>query len=235
MVVAIHQPNFLPWLGYFYKMARADRFVFLDSVPFTKGGYTNRVKIKTATGPQWLTVPVVTHGKLGQPILEVVCSDTIEWRKKIPLTLRTNYQGCPFFQPHADRLVTILEGSGERLAEINIGLLGYLAQELGIATPVVRSSEMAARGTATDLLIAICKELGADRYLSGSGGADYQEEAAFAAAGLRLEYANYPHPTYVQAFGEFAAGLSIVDLLFNCGPESRRILGVPGRRRECAG
>lgn len=226
MIVAIHQPNFLPWLGYFYKMARCDTFVWLDSVPYAKGSYTNRVKIKTAAGPQWWTVPVETHGKLGQPILEVRTSDTVDWRKKSIMTLRTNYQGCPHFQPHADRIFEILGGTDDRLAELNIRLIEYVAQQLGIRTPLRRSSQMAARGAATDLLIALSKEVGADTYLSGSGGANYQDAAAFQAAGLQLTYANYQHPVYPQAFGDFVPGLSIVDLLFNAGADSARILGV---------
>jgi len=226
VIVAIHQPNFLPWLGYFYKMARCDTFVWLDSVPYAKGSYTNRVKIKTAAGPQWWTVPVETHGKLGQPILEVRTSDTVDWRKKSIMTLRTNYQGCPHFQPHADRIFEILGGTDDRLAELNIRLIEYVAQQLGIRTPLRRSSQMAARGAATDLLIALSKEVGADTYLSGSGGANYQDAAAFQAAGLQLTYANYQHPVYPQAFGDFVPGLSIVDLLFNAGADSARILGV---------
>ena len=226
MIVAIHQPNFLPWLGYFYKMARADRFVFLDSVPFAKGSYTNRVKIKTASGPQWWTIPVVTHGKLGQPIVKVQCSHKEDWRKKAVMTLKTNYQKCRHFQPYADRILQVLASGGDGLADLNIGLIGYVCEQLGIRTPTVRSSGMAAQGAATDLLIVLCRELGADTYLSGSGGANYQDEAAFQAAGIRLIYANYLHPTYPQAFGDFEKGLSIVDLLFSCGPDSAKVLGI---------
>jgi hypothetical protein len=226
MILAIHQPNFLPWLGYFAKMARADRFVFLDSVPFAKGSYTNRVKIKAAAGPQWLTVPVQTRGKLGQPIVEVLASDTVEWRKKVAQAFRTNYAQCPHFQPHADCIFDILAAAGDSLADLNIRLIEYVARVLGIATPTVRSSALGAEGKATDLLIALCRQIGADTYLSGSGGANYQDEAAFAAAGIKLIYINYQHPTYPQAFGDFMPGLSIVDLLFNVGPEGRRILGV---------
>ncbi len=103
-------------------------------------------------------------------------------------------------------------------------LIEHLAGQLGLTTPMVRASRLAARGKAGDLLIGICRELGADTYLSGSGGANYQEEAEFAAAGLKLIYTDYRHPTYAQQFGEFVKGLSIVDLLFNCGPQSGPIL-----------
>lgn len=224
MIVAIHQPNFLPWLGFFYKMVRADMFVLLDSVAFAKGSYTNRIKIKSAAGPAWLTVPVLTSGKLGQPIRETQCTPTVDWRAKLVRTLETNYGGCPFFGAYGPDVCQIISSSGDSLAELNITLVRHMAAKLDIHTPVVRSSELRAEGKATELLIAICKELGAETYLSGSGGANYQDEQSFAAAGLKLIYANYRHPTYRQAFGEFAGGLSIVDLVFNCGGNSPEIL-----------
>ena len=226
MIIAIHQPNFLPWFGYFHKMAQADRFVLLDSVAFTKGGYTNRVKVKAAGGAQWLTVPVLTKGKLGQIVAEVACSDGVDWRKKVRAALETNYRGCPHFQPAAGKIFGVLGSSRENLAEMNIRLIECVAGELGITTPMIRSSRIPASGQATQLLIAICQELGADTYLSGRGGLKYQEDEAFRAARIDLRVDSFEHPRYPQAFGEFTAGLSIVDLLFNCGPGSARVLGV---------
>jgi hypothetical protein len=226
VIVAIHQPNFLPWLGFFNKMARCDTFVLLDSVSFCKGSYTNRVKIKTAAGSPWLTVPVVTHHKMGQLILEVRTSDTVDWRKKSITAIETHYHKCSSFARHADRIFEIVRESDDRLAELNLRLIEYVAQQLEIRTPVMRSSQMAARGAATDLLIALCKEVGADTYLSGEGGKGYLDEHAFGLAGLHLTYADFVHPTYPQLFGDFVPGLSIMDLLFNVGPDSRRILGA---------
>jgi len=231
MIVGIHQPNFLPWLGYFYKMVRSDRFVLLDTVAFAKGSYTNRVKIKGATGAAWLTVPVLTSGKLGQPIRETMCSPTVDWRAKIVRTLETNYRGCPHYAAYGPDICRIISACGDNLAELNIALIQHLAGLLDIHTPMVRSSELQAQGKAAELLIAICKELGADTYLSGSGGANYQDEQDFAAAGLKLIYTNYQHPTYAQPFGDFVGGLSVVDLLFNCGSDSAAIL----RSRHQAG
>jgi hypothetical protein len=224
MIVAIHQPNFLPWLGYFYKMVRCDRFVLLDSVGFAKGGYTNRVMIKTPQGPQWLTVPVRTKGMLGAPIHEMLTADNVDWRSKVCRTLEMNYRACPHYQPYAKEISAIIASAGASLSEMNIRLIEYLARQFQIPTPTCRSSGLQAAGKAAELLIAICKELGATTYLSGSGGANYQDEQAFQAAGLALTYANYRHPRYRQAFGDFAQGLSAADLLFNCGPESGAIL-----------
>jgi hypothetical protein len=232
MIVGIHQPNFMPWLGYFYKMAVADKFVYLDNVPYSKGSYTNRVQIKTQGGPRWLTVPVLTSGKLGQNIVELVADDHSAWRKKTLATLDGSYRKCPHFKTYFGDIQRIISSGPANLADLNIELIEYFAGQLGIATQTgklrrVRSSALAAQGKATDLLTAICKELGADTYLSGSGGANYQDEQAFAAAGLKLIYAKYKHPAYPQAFGEFVSGLTIADLLFNCGPESTAILVAP--------
>lgn len=223
MIVGIHQPNFMPWAGYFYKMATADKFIYLDNVPYSKGSYTNRVQIKTQSGPRWLTVPVLTSGKLGQGIIELIADDHSAWRKKVLATLDGSYRKCPHFKRYFDDIERIISSGPSNLADLNIELIEYFVGQLGIATPRVRSIALAARGKATELLIAACKELGADTYLSGSGGANYQDEQAFADAGLRLIYARYKHPVYPQHFGEFAPGLSIADLLFNCGPDSAAI------------
>jgi hypothetical protein len=226
MIVSIHQPNFLPWLGYFHKMARADTFVLLDTVAFTKGSYINRVQVKTANGPRWLTVPVQTAGKLGQRILEVRCDDTIDWRKKIAGVLDANYRNSAHYRAFAGEILGIINSTGDNLAELNIRLVECLAGKLGISTLTIRSSRMQAQGKATDLLINICRELGADTYLSGSGGANYQEEEEFRAAGIKLVYIDFKHPTYPQLYGGFISGLTSADLLFNCGPDSRSILGL---------
>jgi hypothetical protein len=110
--------------------------------------------------------------------------------------------------------------------DLNLRLIEYVAAQLDIPTPVLRSSRLKAAGSATDFIIALCREVGADTYLSGSGGANYQDEAVIRAAGIKLVYTRFQHPVYPQAFGDFMPGLSAIDLLFNCGPESRRILGL---------
>lgn len=226
MIVAIHQPNFLPWLGYFHKMARADLFVFLDTAAFAKGSYTNRVQVKTARGPQWLTVPVQTSGRLGQPIRAVVCDARTDWRSRVVRTLETNYRGCPYYAPLGPWLARAIAEADDSLADLNMRLILEIARQLGIRTPTRRASALGAEGKATDLLVALCRELGADTYLSGSGGSKYQDEGAFREAGIRLVYNEFRHPVYPQAFGEFVPGLSIVDLLLNCGPDSGALLGI---------
>ncbi len=214
----------MPWVGYFYKMAAADKFVYLDNVPYSKGSYTNRVQINTRQGPRWLTVPVVTSGKLGQDIVELAADDRSPWRKKVLGTLENAYRKSPHFYRYFGDIEWIIASGPSNIADLNIKLIEYFAGQLGIAAPRVRGSALAARGKATDLLIATCRELRADTYLSGAGGANYQDERAFAAAGLKLIYTNYKHPVYPQPFGLFVPGLSVADLLFNCGPDSAAIL-----------
>jgi len=225
VIVAIHQPNFLPWLGYFHKMAVADHFILLDSVPFSKGSYTNRVQIKTVKGPTWLTVPVQTSGRLGQNIVDVLCDPNPAWRKKVIGSLENSYRQSPFFKTYAREIFDIILEAGDKLADLNIRLIDLIAGRLGIHTATTRSSAMQSRGHSTELLIGLCRELGADTYLSGSGGASYQDEQAFAATGIKVVYAQYSHPMYPQPFGDFATGLSAIDLLFNCGPAAGDILG----------
>lgn len=231
MIVGIHQPNFLPWLGYFYKMSICDTFVYLDSVPFSKGSYTNRVQIKSQSGPRWVTVPVLTSGRLGQNIVDLAIDDHSDWRRKVLATLEGCYGGCQHFQPYFRQIKQLITSDTGNLCELNIELVEYFAGQLDIKAQQVRASKLSARGKATDLLIGLCKEIGADTYLSGSGGADYQDEQAFADADLKLVYTKYKHPQYPQAslsgiepLSEFVAGMSIVDLLFNCGPQSSDIL-----------
>jgi hypothetical protein len=226
LIVGIHQPNFIPWCGYFYKMARSDRFIFLDSVAFADGSYTNRVKIKTAQGTQWLTVPVQKKGLSGQPISELTASDRVDWRRKTLAALETHYRRCPYYKDYAPALLEILSTAGNPMADLNIRLIECLAAQLGITTPTVRSSTMHGEGAATTLLISLAKEIGADAYLSGEGGKSYHDERAFGLNGISLIYMNFIHPTYPQAFGEFQPGLSVIDLLFNAGPDSRRLLGL---------
>jgi len=228
MIVAMHQPSFLPWLGFFYKMAKADLFVYLDTLAYSKGSYIPRVRIKTHNGPRWLTVPVLHTGTVGGRILDARCGGRPDWRKRLVDGLKGSYLKSPHYRPYGERIAEIILASGESLAEMNIQLITYIAGELGIRTPVKRARDMniQPQADATDRLIAVCKIVGADVYLSGFGGAKYQDEARYAQNGIKLVYSDFRHPTYLQGHGEFVPGLSVVDLLFNCGQNSPAILGL---------
>lgn len=223
MVVAVHQPNFLPWLGYFYKMAHSDVFVLLDNVAFSKNSYTNRSRIKTPRGEQWLTVPV-KHSS-GQLISETAINDETDWRKKHLKTLEANYAKAPFFREVFDGLSAIFAASsGEGLSAFNMRLIRFVAEYLGITTRLVVGSSLDVTGQATDLLVAILKTLGGTTYLSGTGGSKYQSEEDYTRAGFCLRYSDFTYPIYPQLWGTFCEGLSVVDVLFNCGPDGRGFL-----------
>jgi len=223
MIVSIHQPQYLPWLGYFDKIRRSDAFVFLDNVQFKKNEWQNRNKIKTAQKWQWLSVPVI-H-RFGQKISEVKINNTVAWTKKHLKALITNYSKAAFFKGYIDFFEETYAQHWESLAEINIYLIGYLAKALGLGDKkFFKASEWQSREGNTERLIDICKHLGADIYFSGKDGAKYLNLGDFEKEGIQVVFQDYHHPTYPQLFGSFEPYLSVIDLLFNCGPESLEIL-----------
>jgi hypothetical protein len=222
-IVAIHQPNFLPWIGYFYKIAKSDIFVFLDNVQYEKNGFINRNKIKTPQNAMWLTVPV--NFKFGELINEVKISNHISWREKHLKTFEMNYKRSDFFED----VFEIIKGiycskDWQNLSDLNINLVEAVARYLGLNTPFVKSSTLGVEAKSTELLMQIVKKVGGDIYLSGFGGVKYQEETEFAKAGIKLMYSDFNHPAYKQLWGDFVPNLSVIDLLFNTGNESAQII-----------
>jgi hypothetical protein len=220
-VVAIHQPNFLPWLGYFYKMSQCDIFVFLDDVEYTKNSFINRNRIKTPSGEAWITLPVSYSGKSTQKIHECQVVGKDKAVKKILGQILHNYKQAKFFSHYYEPLSDILHNSGENLAELNIRLTKWIAGIFHLEVKFARSSELDIHASdATDRLIKICLKLDGTNYLSGSGGMNYQDEERFMKEGINLELSSFKHPKYDQLWGEFTASLSIVDYLLNQGPKA---------------
>ena len=221
MLVAIHQPNFFPWLGYFDKLARADVFVMLDSVQLSRpgGSYTNRVKVLIGGRPAWITAPVVSGTEARKRIADVPIAENAVWRKKIMRTVAHNYGKAPYFEETMARLEPLIDNPSSLLAQYNLAAIRAFAEPLGIdIAKVVRSSELDVMGKATDLLVAITKAVGGGVYLCGGGAAGYQDDTKFAAAGLEVRYQNFRHPVYSQVrTQEFIPGLSIIDALMNRG------------------
>ena len=224
MIVAIHQPNFLPWIGYFYKILRSDKFVFLDSVDYTKNNYINRNLIKTPNGSQWITVPVLTKGKMGTHIKDMGINTTVNWRKQIVGTLKANYGKAPFFKELFPSVNEIIENADANLALLNINLIKAICHYLGIHKEMVLSSELNVEGKSNDLLINICATLAGDTYLSGVGAAKYTDHEKWETAGIKLWFTPFKHPQYTQLWGDFSPNMSIVDLIFNVGPDSRKLI-----------
>lgn len=224
MIVAIHQPQYLPWLGYFDKIDMADAFCYLDTVQFKKNEWQNRNRIKTAESWQWLTVPV--QFSFPERIDSVGVEPGGKWKKKHLNALVTNYAKAPFFGDHLPFFEGYYNKDWDRLSELNICGIEYLKDQMGLkGKKSVRASEMGEMSDdPTDRLIDICKALGGDTYLSGQDGARYMNLERFRERGVRVIFQDFHHPTYPQRFSDFISHLSALDLLFNWGPESLGIL-----------
>jgi hypothetical protein len=219
MIVAIHQPQYLPWLGYFDKMLKADVFCYLDTVQYKKNEWQNRNRIKTAQGWQWLTVPVTY--RYPQKIGAVGIDNAADWARKHLQALQMNYRRAPFFENHFPAIEAVLSRRWESIAALNLSLIECVRRILGIEhRPAVCASGISASDEPTERLIDICRSLGADTYLAGAGAAGYMDLARFQRSGVRVLTQAYEHPVYPQLFNGFLPQLSIVDLIFNCGPES---------------
>jgi hypothetical protein len=224
--VAILQPTYLPWLGYFDLLDQVDRFVFLDSVQFEKRSWQQRNRIKTPSGLQWLTVPVISSGRTGQRIVDVEFQEEF-WRDHLR-TIEMNYRRAPFFDRYYGSVSELMRSSssGSNLAALTIGLIRWLAEAMEIRTPTVRSSELPAQGKRTDLLADICGSLDANAYLSPLGSAEYlvADSQIMTTRGIEVTFQHYEHPLYRQLFPPFQPYACALDLLFNEGEKALSII-----------
>jgi hypothetical protein len=221
-LVAIHQPNFFPWLGYFDKIRRADVFVVLDDVQFPKSGagnWSNRVKLVVGGQPTWVGVPVISANRGLQRICEIEIAETVPWRTKINKTLRMHYARAAHFSVIFPWLEPLIMNPTHSLVEYNMAGIRAICEVLNLDRSKIRlSSTLAAQGQATDLLISLVRSVGGTTYLSGDGAGGYQEEHKYADAGLRLVMQRFEHPIYAQRpNGVFLSGLSSIDALMHCG------------------
>jgi hypothetical protein len=226
-IAAIHQPNYIPWLGYFFKIAHSDKFVFLDIVAYSSGSFVNRNSIKTPNGPAWLTVPVVKSGRFGQLVGEVETSNIQPWAGRHLATLQSNYGRAPYFKETLALLEPHFRAATDKrksLSNFNIEVICSIATYLRINTQFIRASELNVSGHKTELLLDICRVVGATTYLAGTGGKSYQEDEKFVHAGITPLFSSFSQRSYPQLFGEFVGNLSIVDVLMNCGYLGTRLL-----------
>lgn len=224
LTVAVHQPEFLPWLGFIDKIRQCDTFVLLDCVQFEKNYFQNRNRIRTAWGSAWLTVPVFTKRRFGQTIREVSIRNEDVWRRKHRESLVQHYRAAPFFKEHFPALEALYDQCGNSLADFNIAVIAWLAGAFGLARRFVRASELAVAGRRSELLLGICEALGAREYLSGVSGKTYLDESLFVRAGIAVRYQDFRHPVYRQCYEPFLPMMTSVDLLFNAGPEALRVV-----------
>ena len=217
VILAAHQPQYLPWLGYFDKMARADRFVLLDTVQYKKNEWQNRNRIRGAAGWQWLTVPV--HARFPARVDAVLADETAPWRRKHAATLGQAYARAAHRDEVLPALERFLQRPLERLAEINLEAIRLLASLLEVQTETILASTLSGIPEGPDArLIALCRRFGADCYLAGAGGRDYMDMEAWRRAGIEVVFQEFRGPVYDQGRAGFEANLSAVDFLMHCGP-----------------
>jgi hypothetical protein len=230
-IVGILQPGYLPWLGFFEQMLRSHLFVLYDDVQYDKHGWRNRNRVKGPLGPIWLTVPVRLKG-LNKPNIHEVIIDPVQprWAQKHCATLRQVYSKAPFFGDYYALLEETLLRPWEKIVDLDLTLIRLIAGWLGLTTDIVLSSTLGCQAVdPTERLVEICRETGADIFYEGSSGRNYLDLSRFAAAGLQVVFQDYQCRPYPQLYGDFVSHLSIVDLFFNCGPES--ITYLPGMRK----
>ena len=223
---AILQSNYIPWKGYFDMIAAVDEFILYDHVQYTKNDWRNRNKIKTPRGVEWLTIPVIASGHFGQRICDTETTAPGHWARKHWKSIELNYSRAPFFRDYSGRFSDFYLGLQEsNLSKINFSLITIICEILGIKTRLSWSMDYQMVEGKTERLVGLCQAVTAQHYLSGPAAQDYLEPDRFAEAGVALEYMDYSgYPEYPQLHGQFEHGVSVIDLIFNTGPEAPRYM-----------
>lgn len=225
MRVGILQPGYLPWLGFFEQVYRSDVFILYDDVQYNKHGWRNRNKIKTAQGTQWLTVPVNVNLSEKPLINQVAINNKTQWRKDHLLSIKYNYSKAPYFKQYIKIFEDAYAKEWDLLIDIDLHFIYQMLSCLGIDKGKIRlSSSLDIGGDTMERLVNICRHFKADEFYEGAAGKDYIPQGYFEERSIKLEFQDYKHPVYKQLYGEFISHLSIIDLLFNHGPDSLAIL-----------
>jgi hypothetical protein len=225
MIACVHQPNFIPWMGFFAKIAAADVYVVMDNVQFPRNTWVNRVRVGGNGPAVWLTVPVRHASRLAIRIDEVEISWESDWTRKHLATLEQRYARSPWLRQVLDALQAALERKQRFLVDQNLDLIQRMLFLCDIDRQIIRGSQLAAGGSASELIVAMCREIGASEYLAGQGAANYDDLAVYARGGIAYRTANFEQPEYPQrGGGAFVPGLSILDALLSVGPERTREL-----------
>jgi hypothetical protein len=224
-IIAVHQPNFFPWLGYFDKIAKSDAFVILDDVQFPRSGsgtWVNRVRLCVSGEGRWLTAPIKRdhHGTLN--INEKFFDNTTPWRQKMIKTIESNYKKAEFYNENIDFLVSLISNNENNIAYYNISNIRSISEYLGLDNNKIKlASSFQVNSTSTQRIIDLVKLNEGNSYFCGGGATGYQEDELYEKNGITLNYQNYIHPHYAQRNnGEFIKGLSIIDAIMNLGKEA---------------
>jgi hypothetical protein len=224
LTLAAHQPVYLPWLGLFHKIMLADLFCVFDIVQYQRKDFNNRNKIKTQTGPIWLSVPVESRNHLNTLICDMrIVQDG--WARKHARSIRHSYEKTPFFKDYIDRIEAFLLGRRYvYLTDLNTDMLAMFMAALDVTVPIVKASDYDFVGKKSDLVLDMCVKLGATDYIFGEQGRNYADTDSFRDRRINAHFQAYTHPVYPQLGGAFTSHLSIIDLLFNVGRGSRDVI-----------
>ena len=222
MIITAHQPTYIPWLGLFNKIELSEKFIFLDNLQYEKNSWQNRNKIKTIEGNQWLTIPV--HGHINLNCNQIKIDNKKRWAEKHLKSIKMNYEKTEYFKNYIEFLEDFFSRRWENLAKLNEYLLKWLLKELEIKTEFYRASDFSFKGQKSDLILNICKEFNAKIFIFGECGKSYADIEELKKNGIKPVFQKYQHPIYKQQYGEFQMNLSIIDLIFNCGKDSKKIL-----------
>lgn len=232
MIITIHQPEHLPWLGLFNKIAKADKFVILDSVQYEKNYFQNRNRILGTNGVQWISIPVSNKGHMdGSIATTLIATDpkNIKWREKYLQTITQSYRKYPYFNDVYPLLEKAINTDTEYFCEINIAIIKSFCDALDIHPEYIRSKDLNVDGLKSSLILDICKEVGTDVYIAGPSGRDYLDMKSFEDAGITVKFNDYHHPTYPQRrTEEFISHLSALDLFMNVGFEEAKKIIMEG-------
>ena len=223
MILTAHQPCYLPWLGLFHKIYLSEMFCLFDIAQYQTKDFNNRNKIKTNNGEIWLTVPVESKEHFSKKICDIRIINN-GWNRKQIKSISLTYKKAPYYDNYFDGLDSILSRKYEYLTDLNLDIMRYLLDCLDIMVPVVKASDYNFTGYKSDLVLDMCVTLGASKYIFGSQGKNYANVESFADKGIDVYFQDYHHPAYKQLYGEFIPYMSVIDLLFNEGPDSRNIL-----------
>ena len=232
MIITIHQPEHLPWLGLFNKIAKADKFVILDSVQYEKNYFQNRNRILGTNGVQWLSIPISNKGHMdGSIATTLIATDpkNAKWKEKYLQTIRMSYGKYPFFKEVFPVLEKAMNIETEYFCEINISIIKAFCERIGIFPEYIRSSQLNVEGLKSNLILDICQAVNADVYIAGPSGRDYLDMNSFANAGIKVVFNDYHHPQYPQKRSEeFISHLSALDLFMNVGFEEAKKIIMQG-------
>lgn len=215
MIISIHQPDYIPYIGYFYKIAQSDVFVFLDDVQFSNDNMHNWNKIKTPQGEFRLKVPV--EYQFGDKINEVRTRDELKWKEKHLKTIEMSYSRSQYFKEIYPHFSEVLLANYRNLADMNIEINKFICRGFGIRPRFIKSSDIDVQTIREERVIDICKALGGSKYISGNGARAYQIDENFISRGIELEYTDYKSFEYKQPWKDFISNLSVIDFIFNCG------------------